>query len=490
MKFRDILSMSFGNLRRRKIRTFLTVLGVTIGTISIVAMLSIGLAMRQSMMSSLNGQGGATAINVSMKDSSSVGSDQSSAGGGAGVKKRVTPLDDKALADIKEIPHVAELSPQLELYATVYCGDLASGVSIVGLAEKNLKAEKLGEGSYPPSSSSTQLNVMAGNQVWTNMPDYINSMTDTGQVDMESQDSIKDRYSPMSSKYQYYVDNGAMDGGEGDDSTEAAPAASSDAATDPQQAPVIADDTQKGTSLDINVTGIMDGGADDYSSSNCFNMITDIDSLKTYLSANFKPGQIPDQPMDENGRPYSSLVYTSLTVNADSADTVEDVASSIRDLGFQVDTNASYIKEAQKSMRMVELALGGIGMVAFLVAIIGIANTMMMAIYERTKEIGIMKVLGCDVHNIMALFLTESGFIGFIGGVVGVVVTEIMSFAANTIMKRLSGSGGVDMDSISVIPWWLVIAAIVFATFMGMAAGFFPSRRAMKLSPLSAIHTE
>ena len=121
-----------------------------------------------------------------------------------------------------------------------------------------------------------------------------------------------------------------------------------------------------------------------------------------------------------------------------------------------------------------------------MVAAIGITNTMMMSIYERTKEIGIMKVLGCDLRNVRTLFLMEAGFIGFIGGVIGLILSYTISFVINRIVAGASDY----MTSISYIPFWLAILSLGFAVLVGMVAGFFPALRAMKLSPLAAIHSE
>ena len=159
---------------------------------------------------------------------------------------------------------------------------------------------------------------------------------------------------------------------------------------------------------------------------------------------------------------------------------------NIQDMGFSASSNKDLIDSAQKSLQIVELVLGGIGMVAFLVAAIGIANTMMMSTYERTKEIGVMKVLGCDMRDIQKLFLAEAGFIGLIGGLVGLLMTFGISLVLNHFTANMDGING----NISVIPWWLALAAVAFSTLMGMIAGYFPARRAMKLSPLAAIHTE
>ena len=125
-------------------------------------------------------------------------------------------------------------------------------------------------------------------------------------------------------------------------------------------------------------------------------------------------------------------------------------------------------------------------------AAIGIANTMMMSIYERTKEIGVIKVLGCSLSNIRTLFLMEAAFIGFIGGVLGLV----LSYGISWVLNRFGASfmGGfmyVSGDATaSYIPLWLSGVALVFAMLIGMIAGFFPALRAMKLSPLAAIRSE
>ena len=117
-----------------------------------------------------------------------------------------------------------------------------------------------------------------------------------------------------------------------------------------------------------------------------------------------------------------------------------------------------------------------------------------MSTYERTKEIGVMKVLGCALGNIRSMFLAEAAFIGFLGGVAGIILSYVLSIVLNKVIAprfmgdMLEGYGS--NVSISAIPLWLVALAIVFSTLIGMIAGFFPAQRATKLSPLAAIRNE
>ena len=169
-------------------------------------------------------------------------------------------------------------------------------------------------------------------------------------------------------------------------------------------------------------------------------------------------------------------------------DNVDAVAETIKRMGYNTETNAEYLNSMKKEFAMIQAVLGGIGAVSLFVAAIGIMNTMMMSIYERTKEIGIIKVLGCSLKNIKQMFLTEAAFIGLIGGIIG----NVLSFLLSALINFLTGHGaamGFD-GNISYIPWWLVLISMAFAMLVGITAGYIPAKRAMQLSPLAAIRSE
>ena len=477
MSFYDLMSMSLGNLWRRKLRTILTVLGVLIGTTSIVAMLSLAFGMKQQMMEQYESMGSVTQINVSPGG----GMDSDSSGSQTDTS---TMLTESNMEMFQGMEHVKSVSPQLTFDGTMKSGRYSGYANMIGVDQSMLDSQELDKGEVPKAGNSGTLQVLGGNQLLTGFG-YVQG------------DEYVDYYSTgelppidlMTQIHQLQVYNDATESETVDQtaSTDASTEDSSgdgdrDSAGDDAAAQPAEDNSM--LNFRIKITGIMAGGLEEYNNYSQ-SLLVNLDDLKSYLTKNFGKGKIPGQPKP-NGKPLNEWVYTTIVVEVDQADNVEDVMKSIQDMGFSANSNKELIDSAQKSLQIVELVLGGIGMVAFLVAAIGIANTMMMSTYERTKEIGVMKVLGCDMRDIQKLFLAEAGFIGLIGGIVGLLLSCGVSSLINHFSAGMEGIGG----NISVIPWWLALAAVAFSTLMGMVAGYFPARRAMKLSPLAAIHTE
>ena len=189
--------------------------------------------------------------------------------------------------------------------------------------------------------------------------------------------------------------------------------------------------------------------------------------------------------------------YEQVWVKVKDFNDVEKVQKEIKALGYGSSSLMDILKSMQQTSKTLRLILGGIGAVSLLVAALGIANTMVMSIYERTREIGIMKVLGCLIGDIRRMFLMEAGFIGFLGGVVGLLLSVGASLLLNAFGGGAFGSLGIGYGlgegvqaKISVIPIWLALASVVFATIVGLVSGFYPANRAMKLSALEAIKSE
>lgn len=137
-------------------------------------------------------------------------------------------------------------------------------------------------------------------------------------------------------------------------------------------------------------------------------------------------------------------------------------------------------------MKIAQLILAGIGMIALVVAVIGIGNTMTTAVYDRVQEVSMLKVLGADPEELLSLFLLESGILGGIGGIIGVLISYgISGLAVNRLaVKLLSLPKG---TMLAEIPIWLAFSAVIFAVILGVAAGFFPARWVAKLNPIEGM---
>ena len=174
--------------------------------------------------------------------------------------------------------------------------------------------------------------------------------------------------------------------------------------------------------------------------------------------------------------------YNRVMVKCENTDVVSEVKAAIDEMGYGTSSLQDALKQAEKQMQQIQYLLGAIGGVSLLVAAIGIMNTMMMSIYERTKEIGIIKVLGCRMDNIAELFLTEAAYIGFFGGAAGLGI----SYGLSAVINHFVGDSGFK----SIIPFYLAVGAVLFSVTVAMLSGLYPAIRAMRLSPLNAIRNE
>jgi ABC-type antimicrobial peptide transport system permease subunit len=178
---------------------------------------------------------------------------------------------------------------------------------------------------------------------------------------------------------------------------------------------------------------------------------------------------------------------------------VAAIEEQIKDMGYGTHSMESERKRMEDENRQLQIIMGAIGGITLLVAVISIANTMIMSVYERTREIGVMKVLGCLIPDIRTIFLFEAGLIGFIGGILGVGLSYGLSFVINSVGGNIGnifgggGGWGWGMDqsaNASIIAPWMVLMGLGFATIIGVVAGFYPAHRAVKISALEAIRQE
>ena len=174
------------------------------------------------------------------------------------------------------------------------------------------------------------------------------------------------------------------------------------------------------------------------------------------------------------------------------AQQVAAVEGFITAAGYQAFSLQSILSEVSVVFTGIQIAFGCIGGIALIVAAIGIANTMIMAIYERTKEIGLMKAVGATNRDVMFIFLGEAGVIGLIGGIAGLILASGVGRIAGSVGRNYLISQGAPDNIPSPVntPIWLMIFAIVFSMAIGVISGIYPAIRAVQLDPMMALKYE
>ena len=466
MKISDEISLSARNLLRRKGRTALTLVGVVIGTCMVVLMISLGIAQTKTNEEMLQSWGDLTQIQVY-----GYGMMQGSDG-------KPLYLDDAAIANIKQIPHVAAATPYAQAYNLE--GEITAGrngrytsdiYNLIGIDPTALEPMgfALQSGSWPTntpaSEKATKLQVLVGSSTGYNFQDSRKSYNSPKRYRYEGQTDANGKELPPFVDIDKDKMTLTIKTGEGS--------------------------TEKSRSWELEVVGVLepDGAKGYWTQSGIVLRIQDMKMLQKVYN-------------DMTKTKEESKSYEQVYVKVDDLSNVTDVETAIHDLGF---TNTYSMnqqrEEMQKQVMNSQMIFGGIAAVSLLVAAINIINTMTMAIYERTREIGVMKVLGCELGNIRTMFLLESSTIGFIGGLIGLGISLIASFVLNNLstlgqgldLSGLMGGGyymGGGGGTISIIPPWLMLAALVFATLVGLVAGILPANKAVKISALEAIRHE
>jgi len=183
--------------------------------------------------------------------------------------------------------------------------------------------------------------------------------------------------------------------------------------------------------------------------------------------------------------------YDEMIVRAASLEDVDKIVATLEARGHRVESLKMMVSVVDKAMIVMETMLGSIGGLALFVAAIGIANTMIMAVYERTREIGILKAVGASPGDIRRLFVAEASLIGLVGGVAGTVGGWLLGLGLNAaFLAYLRWQEMPVEDTFFVVTGWLVALAMGFATVVGLLAGLYPAARAARLDPLEALRYE
>ena len=460
MKTSDLLRTSYGNLGRRKVRTFLTTFGIFVGIVTIVSMVSIAAGVQREIERTLGGLGLETvyvypAANQTEVQQSNVPSpgqvrdqqEQLDSG------KRLRPLDTAALDALKKIPNVVAAAPQVSLASYINIslqnGDKSGRVSI----RSNVLTPGQGQQLLPPPK------ILAG----ADMP----------------VDGAKGVVLPVGAAQKAGLVTGDI---RRNAPTSGIPGYDGEAfLTDAQQAQVSA---LIGTDITLVVASPRE------QQTFRIKVVGVNDSIRTaalgYEEALAVKGWYFNKPniMQTDG-------FDSVIVTARDANVVGQVVTDIRKLQFQVSSVQAFIDLASKTYAILQTMLASIGLLALFVASLGVINTMIMAIYERTKEIGVLKALGASRGDIARIFMIEAALIGFLGGAFGLLFGWLLSLFIDWVLHRYLDTQQITfVGPLTYVPLWLMVGSVIFATLVGLVAGLYPASRAAKLDPVASLRYE
>jgi putative ABC transport system permease protein len=450
MKTRDLTDLALRNLSEALFRNALTTLGVAVGVASLVAMLSLGVGLQQLASKRLSQSGLFDTIFVTPKNSFR----------GVGRPPREVlsdkaprALDEDARKEIEKLPNAIEVYPQVRFFTEVRFRNKPYATVVAGMPDSSRNSGSFDgmQGHFFSSLSANEAILQV---------EFAKDLSDKPES-LIGQELIL-RYAER----QALVPSAANTPG----NAEEAPGGFS---VVPKE-------------LRLQIIGVVEtepaAGYGGYGNARL------LMPLKT--AATLRAAQVNDLRDIVRGSNAKETTYASLSVRAKSPSHVEALEASIKGLGF----NSFSLLDASKSLRtffsVFDLLLGIFGSLALAVATLGIVNTLVMAILERRREIGVLKALGAADTDVRQLFFFEAGVMGFLGGILGVLfgwlLGRALTFGTNVYLHRQN----LNPIELSSVPWWLVLSALAFAVLVSLAAGLYPASRAAKLNPVDALRYE
>lgn len=522
----DLIFMSVRSLWRRKLRSSLTILGVVIGTTSIVLMISLALAMNQNYENQINQWGALSLISVTQEDSMD-------------NLVEVEELNVDAISTLETLPYVDSVIPYISTTMNVSVDDYNSirEITIIGLDVDELEALGYSTNSGRLYTSEEQGIAIVGGA-------FTDQLAKRGQ--QLGSKSKKSGSSSRNSKGNNNSSRGGMFGGSpngggmfsGGPNGGGIPSGAMFGGAPPSDGMPsrmvggdmpMGEDTTNENGIDVLNSVVKltyqtfsfrtfgGGPMPNASSTNSSNTVstpkaTNIQVVGILESGNKDTDNYIFMPREDvlnlirqkaiyeaklnNTSPQTTIeTYDKVTLKLSDSSYVSTVQGYVEKLGFATATAQDTLEEMESMSSSIQLILMGIGAISLIVSAIGITNTMMMSISERTKEIGVMKVIGAVISDIKQMFLVEAAIIGFVGGTVGVLLCYVFSYLLNNYAVSFFGdlvgaSNSSYQTYVSIIPSYLAIAAILFAAVVGLIAGYMPAKRATTLSALTALRAD
>jgi putative ABC transport system permease protein len=443
MKGRDLSELALRNLREAVLRNSLTTLGIAVGVASLVAMLSLGVGLQNLASDRLARTGLFDAILVTPKQNTPGFRRLENPASAPAAPLR--PLDDDGRHQLEALPNVVAVYPEIRFPTEIHYAGNPYATVVAGVAplDRNDGAFDQIKGSFfsGPAAEEAILQIELARQLATPPESAIGR-------------EIVLRYAERQSLP-------AESGGGKPDGYSIVPREEK-----------------------LRVVGIIEtdpAGFGGFGRARLFIPLKVAETLRATQTNDLRD-LLRDTP--------SKRTYDSLTVRVGGATKVKDAEEAIKQMGFAAYSLLDASNGLNLVFRVFDMFLAIFGSLALVVASLGIVNTLVMAILERRREIGILKALGAADRDVRMLFFVEAGAMGLLGGVFGVLIGWLIGRAINFGTNIYLARQALPAISVTAVPWWMVGLAIAFSILVSLAAGMYPASRAARLDPVQALRYE
>lgn len=398
MKIIDILRLAFGNLRRNKLRTFLTVSGVVVGIGAIVFLVSLGYGLKDLATKKVANLDALTLLTVNPGN------------------KEDTKLTEEAVEKFKKLPGINSISPIKSFPSQITLSQANSDSVLYGISSESLDTEEDAKSKWGPGlTKDSQKEIVVSKAVLKGISiedpnQAIGKEISVKAIRLDESGNVKD---------------------------------------------------EKGIILNLKISGV-----------------TAEEKIKnSFVPISLFKG-LDDSP------------YKSVKIKVEKRSQLTDTRKAIESMGYPTTSIKDTVDQIDRAFVVINSVLGGFGMIALLVAAIGIFNTMTISLLERTREIGIMKAIGGRDKDVARVFTTEASIIGLLGGLLGVFSGWILGVGINTLANIVASSVNGETNNFFYLPPIFSLMVVAFAFCVSTFAGVWPAKRAAKLDPLEALRYE
>ncbi|WP_333960863.1 ABC transporter permease [Clostridium perfringens] len=430
MKFNDLLSIIWRNMWKRKTRTIFTMMGVIIGCLAIFIIISITNGFERYLTYEMESLMDTSVISIYPNWKSETEDNKDST--------TKTKLTDKNVEELNKLGYFSEVIPKRYAHTQIKYGKNQTYARILANDKANLISESSLLAGKAPKNRSKEL--LLGYDVAKELLGY------------SWEEKVKD-----DSEFQKLIGKRVKLGGE-------------DFGSDDKGNPL------KSKQITCNIVGILSSGngQKNYEIQGSRKLVEDIIKGAPLVDEEFLKEQL--------------TTYEGIDVRVDDKEMLESYEGTLRNMGYQTSSFKEFEKQTRSMLLGVNIILGSLAGISLLVAALGITNTMDMAIYERNREIGVIKVIGGSVRDVIKIFVGEACAISITGGFISIILGVLATLGINSVAKSITENMmGQPIEKISVPSFSLILGILVFCLVIGFIAGILPARKAAKIDVITAI---